>query len=64
MSQSTIFQVCRDGFSWVEPVLSKDKCLAQGHNTVAPVMLEPAAIQSQVEHYTTEPLHSHKKNNN
>ena len=24
MSQSTIFQLCRDGSSWVEPVLSKD----------------------------------------
>ena len=23
-SQSTIFQLCRDGSSWVEPVLSKD----------------------------------------
>ena len=23
-SQSTIFQLCRDGFSWVEPVLSYD----------------------------------------
>ena len=28
---STIFQLNRDGSSWVEPVLSKDKCgLAQG----------------------------------
>ena len=27
MSQSTIFQLCRDGSSWVEPVLSKDKCI-------------------------------------
>ena len=26
-SQSTIFQLCRDGSSWVEPVLSKDKCV-------------------------------------
>ena len=26
-SQSTIFQVCWDGSSWVEPVLSKDKCI-------------------------------------
>ena len=23
-SQSTIFQICQDGSSWVEPVLSKD----------------------------------------
>ena len=26
-SQSTVFQLCRDGSSWVEPVLSKDKCV-------------------------------------
>ena len=26
-SQSTIFQLCRDGSSWLEPVLSKDKCV-------------------------------------
>ena len=25
--QSTIYQLCRDGSSWVEPVLSKDKCV-------------------------------------
>ena len=38
------FQLCRDGSSWVEPVLSKDGMyLAQGHNTVMPVRLEPAA---------------------
>ena len=24
---STIFQLCRDGSSWVEPVLSKDECV-------------------------------------
>ena len=29
-------------------------CLAQGHNTVMPVSLEPAALQSQVKHSTTE----------
>ena len=22
-----IFQLCRDGSSWVEPILSKDKCV-------------------------------------
>ena len=31
-------------------------CLAQGHNTVTPVGLEPAAPQSLVKHSTTEPL--------
>ena len=32
-------------------------CLAQGHNTVTPVSLEPAAPRSRVKHSTTEPLH-------
>ena len=27
LSQSTIFHLCRDGFAWVEPVLSKDYCV-------------------------------------
>ena len=29
--------------------------LAQGHNTVTPVRLEPAALRSRVKHSTTEP---------
>ena len=33
-------------------------CLAQGHNTLTPVRLEPSAPQSRVKHSTTEPLHS------
>ena len=41
---STIFQLYRDGSSWVEPVLSQDKCvLLKDHNAVTPVRLEPAA---------------------
>ena len=35
-------------------------CLAQGHNTVTPVRLEPAPPRSRVMHSTTEPLCSHK----
>ena len=31
-------------------------CLAQKHNTVTPVRLEPAAPLSRVKHSTTEPL--------
>ena len=31
-------------------------CLAQGHNTVTPVRLKPAAPQSLVKHSTTKPL--------
>ena len=35
-------------------------CLAQGHNVVTQVRLEPVAPQSQVKHSTTEPLRSHQ----
>ena len=57
---STIFQLCRDGSSWMEPVLSYDKCvLLKDHNAVAPVRLEPAAPRSRVKHSTTEPLRSY-----
>ena len=31
-------------------------CLAQGHNTVMPVRIKPAAPRSRVKHSTTEPL--------
>ena len=37
-------------------------CLAQGHNTVTPVRLKPAAPRSRVKHTTTEPLWSNDKN--
>ena len=33
-------------------------CLAQGHNALTPVRLEPAAPRSRVKHSTTEPLRS------
>ena len=56
---STIFQLNRDGYSSVEPVLSLDKCvLIKDHNTVTSVRLEPAAPQSVIyacskcSHYT------------
>ena len=56
---STIFQLNRDGSSWVEPVLSWDKCvLLMDHNAMTPVRLEPAASRSRVKHSTTEPLRS------
>ena len=42
---STIFQLNRDGSSWVETVLSLDKCvLLKDHNAVTSVRLEPAAL--------------------
>ena len=45
--------------SWVEPVLSSDKCaLLKDHNALTPVRLEPAALRSRVKHSTTEPLRS------
>ena len=56
---STIFQLIRDGSSWVEPVLSYDKCvLLKDHNAVTPVRLKPAAPRSRVKHSSTEPLRS------
>ena len=56
---STIFQLNRDGSSWVEPALSQDKCvLLKDHSAVTPVRLEPAALRSRVKHSTTEPLRS------
>ena len=56
---STIFQLYRDGSSWIEPVLGWDKCvLLKDHNAVTSVRLEPAAIRSRVKHSTTEPLRS------
>ena len=56
---STIFQLNREGSSWVEPVLSYDKCvLLKDHNAVTPVRLEPEAPRSRVKHSTTEPLRS------
>ena len=33
-------------------------CLAQRHNAVMPVRLEPTALRSRVKHSTTEPLRS------
>ena len=56
---STIYQLNRDGSSWVEAVLSKDKCvLLKDHDAVTPVRLEPAAPRSRVKHSTAEPLRS------
>ena len=60
MSQSTIFQSCRDGAtaSWViNQYFRGVKCLAQGHNTAA-VGFEPLTSRSGVRHSTTEPPRS------
>ena len=62
---SKIFQLNREGSSWVEHVLSWDKCvLLKYHNAVTPVRLEPMAPPVGVKHSTTEPLPSlHKYHN-
>ena len=50
---STIFQLCRDRSTLVEPdTKQRLMCLAQGHNTVMPVRLELATSRSQVNHST------------
>ena len=36
-------------------------CLAQEHNTVTTVRLEPAIPRSQVKYFTTDLLHSHNQ---
>ena len=42
---SAILQLNRDDSSWVEPVLSWDKCvLLKDHNAVTPVRLEPVFL--------------------
>ena len=51
---STVFQLNRDGSSWGEHILSKDKCvLLKDNNAVTPVRLEPAASRSRVKHSAT-----------
>ena len=56
---STIFHLYGIRSSWVESVLSYNKCvLLKDHNAVTPVRLEPAALRSRVKHSTTEPLRS------
>ena len=58
---STIFQLYRGRSSWIEPVLSYDKCvLLKDHNAVMPVKLKAAAHTSRVKHSTTEPLCSQR----
>ena len=52
MSQSTIFQLCWDRSSWVEPVLSKDKGVLL--KDTPQMRLRPVPLRSQVKHSTTE----------
>ena len=55
--QSTIFQSGRVFLGWTSTKQGL-MCLAQGHNTVTPVMLEPVPLRFRVNHSTTEPLRS------
>ena len=51
---STISQLNRDRSSWVEPVLSQDKCvLLKDHNAVTPMRLKPTALGLEK---STQPL--------
>ena len=51
--KETIFQLCRDGSSWVEQVIIWDKCvLLKDHKAVKSVRLDPVAPWSQVNHST------------
>ena len=48
---SSIFQLNRDGSSWVEPVLSYDKCvLLKDHNAVTLVRLKPSVSSQALYH--------------
>ena len=48
------------GLPGLNQYLARINVLAQGHNAVPPVRLEPAALRSRVKHSTTEPLRSRK----
>ena len=52
-SQSTIFQLCWDRSSWIEPVLSKYKYVLLKDTTVTPGKLEPTTLRFGVKHSTT-----------
>ena len=58
-SQSAIFQSCQDGFSfgWTS-TKQQLNCLAQWHNTVPLVSLEPATFDPQSNTLPTEPLNA------
>ena len=47
-SQSTVFQLYWDGSSWVEPVLSKDKCVLLKDTTVTPGAQAPRSRENKI----------------
>ena len=52
MPQSTIFSVMSGCFLDLTSTEQRIKCIAQGHNKVHPIRLEPATPQPQVKHST------------
>ena len=58
ISQSTFFFSIKYGTCLPGMNQQELMCLAQGHNAVMPVRLEPATPRSQVKHSRTEPLSS------
>ena len=55
-SQSAIFQLCQDGSSWAEPVLSKDKCVLLKDTTKwarEAQTCNPSVLSQALYHWTT-----------
>ena len=50
------FSYIETGLPGLNQYLARIDVLAQGHNAVTPVRLEPMAPRSYVKHSTTEPL--------
>ena len=57
-SHQQSFSSIGTGLPGLNQYLAWINVLAQGHNTVTPVRLEPATLRSRVKHSTTEPLRS------
>ena len=59
---STIFQLNRDGSSWVEPELSWDKCLTQGpqRSDADEAWTHGPSVSSQALYHCAPPLHNIK----
>ena len=62
MSHQQSFSYKGTGLPGLNQYSARINVLAQGHNTVTPVWLEPAAPRSRVKRCTTEPLCSLKNN--
>ena len=58
MSHQQSFSYKGTGLPGLNQYLARINVLAQGHNAVTSVSLEPAALRSRVKRSTTEPLRS------